>query len=421
MSNLSDLANLSNLSSLSSPTATSCPANTPSLTTTSGTATASRPLNSPGAPSPLVVLVVGQVPPPVNGQSLMIQEFLSGSYDGLRLVHVPLRFSRSTAEIGAFDLRKIWVLLGTIADIARARFRTAATVLYYPPAGPNLVPVLRDLVLLGATRWLFKKTSFHFHAAGLAAIYPRLPLPLKPLFWLAYNKPDLAIFTTAATSAEATILHARARAIVPCGIHDEAASTTSDGTALRKDPATPTLLFAGILCEGKGLMTLLRACERLYRAGTPFRLVCIGAFDSSEFEQQVRDFIRIAGIASHIDLRGVVVGAEKTELFRSVDIFCFPSHYVSESFGVVLIEAMCFSLPIVATRWRGIPEVTGEEGSFLVEVRDDAALAARLGELLQSPALRAEMGHRNRARYLEHFTMQTYRHGMSTALQKLAS
>jgi glycosyltransferase involved in cell wall biosynthesis len=82
---------------------------------------------------------------------------------------------------------------------------------------------------------------------------------------------------------------------------------------------------------------------------------------------------------------------------------------------------MCFSLPIVATRWRGIPEVTGEEGTFLVEVRDAPALAARLNELLRSPELRFAMGQSNRKRYLERFTMQTYRTGMSNALQKLAS
>jgi hypothetical protein len=39
---------------------------------------------------------------------------------------------------------------------------------------------------------------------------------------------------------------------------------------------------------------------------------------------------------------------------------------------------------------------------------------------LQSPQLRFEMGQRNRKRYLERFTMETYRNGMSEALQKLA-
>jgi len=349
---------------------------------------------------------------------MMIQEFLQGSYEGLRLEHVPLRFSRSTAEIGGFGFRKLGVLAHTIVEIVRARFRTGATVLYYPPAGPNFVPVLRDLVLLNATRWLFKKTAFHFHAAGLASIYPRLPLPLKPFFWLAYNKPDLAIFTTDATSAEAKILHADARSIVPCGIHDEAAQ---DGPReLANSVTVPTILFAGILCEGKGLMTLLQACDRLNASGAKFRVVCIGAFESEEFQQQVEAFIRAANLSSIIEFRGIVTGRAKAELFRAVDIFCFPSHYASESFGVVLIEAMSFSLPIVATRWRGIPEVTGEDGgSLLVEVRDPKALATALCELLQSPELRASMGRRNRERFLERFTMQIYRNGMSTALQKL--
>jgi glycosyltransferase involved in cell wall biosynthesis len=368
--------------------------------------------------APLVVVVVGQVPPPVNGQSMMIQEFLLGNYEGIHLEHVSLRFSRSTAEIGSFGLRKIGVLALTIVDIVRARFRTGATVLYYPPAGPNLVPVLRDLVLLCTTRWLFKKTSFHFHAAGLTSIYPRLPWPLKPLFWVAYNKPELAIFTTAATSAEASILKAGFRSIVPCGIPDLATQEAAPDVLLQS--RTPIILFAGILCEGKGLMTLLQACELLQRSGAKCRLTCIGAFESAEFKQQVGEFIQAFDLHSVVEFRGVVLGSDKIELFRSADIFCFPSHYASESFGVVLIEAMCFSLPIVATRWRGIPEVTGEKGSFLVNTHDPVALASSLNELLRSPELRFTMGQANRKRYLERFTMQTYRNGMSKALQQLA-
>ena len=207
--------------------------------------------------SPVVsVVVVGQVPPPMNGQSLMISEFLAGTYPGLQLEHVPMAFSRSTAEIGAFGFRKFGLLFVTLASIVRARFRTKAQILYYPPAGANLVPVLRDLFLLIPCRWLFPFTVFHFHAAGLHNIYPRLPKPFRVLFRLAYSKPDLAIFTTRSTSAEAALLDARATAIIPCGARDAGNSLRPDRTA----DDIPIILYAGILCDGKGLNTLLDAC-----------------------------------------------------------------------------------------------------------------------------------------------------------------
>lgn len=364
------------------------------------------------------MLVVGQVPPPVNGQSLMIREFLAGSYPGIQLVHVPLNFSRTTAEVGAFDFRKLWVLLTTLFSIVRARVRTGATVLYYPPASPNMVPVLRDLMLLGSTRWLFEKTAFHFHAAGLANIYPRLPRLLRPFFHLAYDKPDLAIFTTAATSAEAEFLGAKFRAIVACGVEDMAADW--DVGQRRGDDEGATILFAGILCEGKGVLVLLEACGLLRKAGLRFKLVCIGAFDTDSFRRMAEQAVHDHGLDGMVSFPGIVVGEKKTACFRSANIFCFPSHYAAESFGVVLIEAMSFSLPIVATRWQGIPEVALDgAGSFLVEVKRPAAVAARLTELLESPALRESMGHQNRLRYLEKFTLCRYRSGMVDALSSL--
>ena len=370
----------------------------------------------------VTVLVVGQLPPPVNGQSLMIRSFLEGRYTHLRLVHVPMRFSRSTAEVGSFHPRKLWLLAVTCVQIVVTRFRSGATVLYYPPAGANLVPVLRDLVLLIPTRWLFRRTAFHFHAAGLCNIYPHLPRVLRPLFHLAYDHPDLAIFTTAATSAEATQLHAKATAIVPCGIADCAPHV------LAAQQGPPTILFAGILCEEKGVLTLLEACRVLQSAGVDFQVACLGAFRSEEFKQTVETFLRESGLESRIHFPGVVTGEEKDRYFANAAIFCFPSHYPAESFGVVLIEAMSFSLPIVATAWQGIPEVLGRaagdaslslEGSRLVPIRDPASLAEALRQVIESPPERAAMGQHNRARYLEHFTIHRYRASLEEQLASL--
>jgi glycosyltransferase involved in cell wall biosynthesis len=362
----------------------------------------------------LKVVVVGQVPPPVNGQSLMIREFLNGSYSDMELIHVPMAFSRLTSEIGSFRFRKLAHLVRVLSAIAIARLRTGATILYYPPADANLVPVLRDLVLLIPTRWLFRRTVFHFHAAGLYAIYPRLPKLLRLFFHLAYDRPDLAIFTTTATSAESVHLRARSTVIIPCGVPDHSFSLNDEPESpSSSSPAVPTILYAGIICEAKGILVLLEACRILRQAGTPFRLVCMGSFLPSAFENEVENIVRSNNLESNVDFVGTLTGREKHHAFATANIFCFPSHYPAESFGVVLIEAMSYGLPIVATEWRGIPEVTGDDGgACLVPIQDPVALAAMLHTLLVSPLRRESMGHSNRKRYLAKFTLENYRNSL---------
>ena len=127
-----------------------------------------------------------------------------------------------------------------------------------------------------------------------------------------------------------------------------------------------------------------------------------------------------------VEFPGVITGPEKDDLFASADVFCFPSYYPAESFGVVLIEAMSFSLPIVATDWQGIPEVVGrlEEGidpagAFLVPPSDAEALTNSLKRMLSSPEERIAMGRSNRARYLEHYTVERYRMRLEDALTGL--
>ncbi len=374
----------------------------------------------------VTVVSVGQLPPPMNGQTLMIQSFVDGQYERLRVVHVPMRFSRTTQELGAFDFRKIAVLFDTLFKIVAARFRSQATILYYPPAGANLMPVLRDFVLLLVSRALFQKTALHFHAAGLHKIRERLPLIVRPLFQLAYGRADLAIFPSFTTSIEASWTRAKTVAIVPGGIEDRA-SRIADR---RHAHSVPSILFIGILCEAKGVLVLLEACRLLHDAGVAFDLHCLGAFQTEAFRQRVHDLRREAGLETVVHFPGVVVGSAKDRYYAEADIFCHPSFYPHDSFGVVLAEAMSFSLPIVAADWQAIPEVLGREagthtqdleGASLVPVRDAAALAASLQRLIQAPGERLRMGAANRRRYLDNYTIDHYRANLETALAALDS
>ncbi len=366
----------------------------------------------------LKVLVVGQTPPPLNGQTVMIREFVQGKYAGLQIDLVRMNFSSAISEVGTFRTRKLLVLVSLLIQIAVRRVSTGASVLYYPPAGPTLVPVLRDLFLLILTRWMFRYTVFHFHAAGLPEIYPRLPAILRPLYRIAYSRPDLAIFTTASTSATGASVGAKSIAVVPLGVAD-AADGVSDSRAA--DPPFPRILFMGICSESKGLLNLIEAAALLRNQGCRFEVVCAGAFVSDTFRTEVEALLIARGLTDHFDFPGVLQGEEKSSAFKQANIFCLPSHHYAESFGVVLIEAMSFGLPLVTTRWRGIPEVVeAAMGSYVVEPKRPDLVAEALAALLRDPQLRAIMGRRNREWFCEHYTLDKYRASMEQALLSLS-
>ncbi len=200
-------------------------------------------------PKKISVLVVGQTPPPIHGQAVMIQELLDGKYAGIELHHVRMGFSRSFDEAGAFQVRKLLVLLQTLTAILIKRWRSRAQILYYPPAGPMINSVIRDIVLLICTRWLFERTVFHFHAAGLPEFCHRLPWWLKPFINLAYCRADLAIFVSESAASAGSAFAAKENIVIPNGIPDSSQLALPNLPDVRD--GVMRILFMGILCEGK--------------------------------------------------------------------------------------------------------------------------------------------------------------------------
>lgn len=370
------------------------------------------------------ILVVGQTPPPLHGQAIMIEQMLLGDYGDIKLHHVRMAFSNAISQVGKARPSKLWELVRVIWKIWVGRFVHGARVLYYPPAGPHVIPVARDMAILLATRWAFEKTIFHFHAGGLGDLYDDLSPLGRFLFRIAYFRPDLAIRVSEHAPPDGMRLQARREVVIPNGIEDEASlERKAHQSEPRFDGAAAdrcVVLFVGALRESKGVMILLEACRLLREQGVPHQAILVGAFESPQFERQARGFVRHNGMADSVDFPGALSGIRKRQAFHSADIFCFPTYYESETFGLVLVEALSFGLPVVTTHWRGIPDVV-EDGQcgFLVPVRDAPSVAQKLELLAQDPVLRAAMGDRGRRRYLEHFTLDKYHQRLKAAFDEL--
>lgn len=337
----------------------------------------------------------------------MIEKILQGNYTKVKLFHVRMAFSKEMDEIGKANFFKIFHLFTVIGGIYKARIFHRAKTMYYPPAGPDKIPVIRDIIILLSTRWLFNKVIFHFHAGGVSEM--KLTGILSWLYKAAYYNADIAIILSKLNPQDGKNLNAKEQIVMPYGIEDNFSGQFTKS----KHSAPAKILFVAIIKESKGILVLLEACKILKEKGNDFLLQVMGKFESKEFEKRVYDLIDEYRLNENVNFLGVLSGKKKFQAFNEADIFCFPTFFESETFGVVLLEAMQFSLPVVATRWRGIPSIIteGQNGS-IVEPKDPSALADALERYLQSEELRSNTGKRGREVFLEKFNIKVFQNNM---------
>ena len=373
-------------------------------------------------PQMLKVLVVGQTPPPYGGQAIMIERLVNAELADVELIHVRMGFSSNMNEIGRVRLSKIVHLFAVIARIIYHRFRDGVRILYYPPAGPDRVPMIRDVIVLVSTRWLFTKTVFHYHAGGISELYDQLPRWQRWFYRRAYFGADAAIRISDLTPEDGKLLEAKREYVIPYGIDDPRAGfAPADGVSAARSNDSLRILFVGILRESKGVMVLVEACGKLAARGVPFQLEIMGQWHSGEFADRVEERIRELKLEEHVRFLGVLTGDEKFAAFRRADVFCFPTFFNCEAFPVVLLEAMACGLPIVSTNWRGVPSIVDDgRTGFLVAPHDSDAVADRLAILADDVELRERMGRAGRAKFEREFTFSRHASRMRRVLLQTA-
>lgn len=150
------------------------------------------------------------------------------------------------------------------------------------------------------------------------------------------------------------------------------------------------VFYSGRLAPVKGIEVLLETAKRVHRNDPHATFVLAGPWQMPEppnaygLEQGRKS-------ADGVLWLGAQNTSEVSEWYKRAMIFVMPSYF--ESFGISVVEAMAFGLPVVCTRAGAIPE-TVEDGvtGIIVEPGDAAALAESISRLLGDGARRAELG-----------------------------
>jgi glycosyltransferase involved in cell wall biosynthesis len=152
----------------------------------------------------------------------------------------------------------------------------------------------------------------------------------------------------------------------------------------------------------KGLDILIRAFAMIVQAGeSKLCLVLVGV--DRGIRGELEALAASLGARERVLFFADVSHSRLHPFYRAAQVFCLPSR--SEPFGLVLLEAGAFALPVVASRIGGIPEIIShEETGLLVSPEDPALLAETLLHLLQNPAERVRLGEALKKRVRAEFT-----------------
>ncbi len=165
--------------------------------------------------------------------------------------------------------------------------------------------------------------------------------------------------------------------VIPNGID----TSKFEGIGTRSEWALPnTLGFIGRFDEPrKGLAVLLAAIPKIAHKVPNLRILVAGPGNASDFEKLIPSELR-----ERITFLGRISEIEKAQFFKSISLYIAPNTG-SESFGIILAEAMAAKTPIVASDLPAFVKLLDDGASGAIFTSEDSEnLAETILNLLEN-------------------------------------
>jgi glycosyltransferase involved in cell wall biosynthesis len=193
-------------------------------------------------------------------------------------------------------------------------------------------------------------------------------------------------------------------AVIPSGIGDDEPPAV-DPRAVRAElgiaPDAPVALFAGRLAPQKAVDDLVKAADLLQHLRPD--LVWLVAGDGPD-RHELQDLARAFELGRRVRFLGH--REDVPRLLAAADLLVLPSRY--EGLPNVVLEAMRFRKPVVATAAPGTTEVVADgETGLLVPVGKPPALAQAVRTVIDDPELARRLGEAGRRRAESEFRAET--------------
>ncbi|MFB6212834.1 MAG: glycosyltransferase [Candidatus Magasanikbacteria bacterium] len=209
---------------------------------------------------------------------------------------------------------------------------------------------------------------------------------------------------------------------IPNGLDlDELDKNVEDGSFRDKhniDANRPIVLFLSRIDWKKGLDTLIPAMKKVIDEIPDCLLVIAGSGDD-QHTKEMKDLVREQNLEDNVYFAGWVEGKQKTAAFKDADLFALSSY--SENFGMAVVEAMYYKLPVLITPEVGVSKEVQRAQAGKIIKKDEEEFGKKIIELLEDKEQRNEMGRNGKRLVDKKFAMSEIADQWQEAYQNILS
>ena len=324
------------------------------------------------------IAILGPLPPPVGGQSVLIEE----TYNALKNSEFDVEIINISHEITSKFIRvffTFYLLYRMIKIVLTKRIRL---VHIHSSSGLALFEKLFLAIFL---KLLNRKVLLHIHGGSFKNDWKYYPVFLRFFLKKSLNILSDGIIVLSETWKEfylSEIIYSKNIYVLANGVRVNSGNLCADKSNFID------CIFIGDISPNKGVLDLAKALNEL-DSNIWLRVNMVGSVNKN-YQKEITDAFNELHDNISVCFHGILLGEEKWNIFSMCDFLVLPS--LSEDLPMSIIEAMALGKAIIATDVGSVSELVHDgENGFLVEPGNLVELSSALEEMCLSHKIRANM------------------------------
>lgn len=361
------------------------------------------------------ILLFLKLPPPLTGATLINQYVCESNYLArqFNLQLIPISYKSQIEDVRVLSLRKIGTIIKLYIRLIKSLVKYKPQVVYFQ-ISPVGMAFYRDCTYIFLLKLFRKHIVYHMHGKGIRDTISTSRIK-KSLYKWAFDNSSVICLAECLTTDISEVYNG-----VPYVVNNAISLVTSRVIPEQKERNEIfRVLFLSNLIVSKGIFVFLDALQLIKKKGIEVEAYIVGKEAEINNEKLIHEINR-RNLGGCVKYLGPKYNDEKTEIFKGSDVLIYPTY--NDVWGLVILEAMQFGLPVIASREGAIPEII-DDGitGFLVEKNNPEQIVDKLVVLLQNPELRKQMGEAGRTKFLKKYTLDIFEQNMKKVFDEILS